>query len=156
MHQQSFGIDTLAFSFFNVYGPLQRAGHVYAAVIPCSWTRCCAASRCRSTATVRNSRDFTYVGTVCRVLLDAVERRVTDPEPVNLAFGTNTTLLELIQRIESASGLTAEVVHRDPRPGDVKHSQADNSVLRSLFPDVEPVTLEQGLADTLEWFKETS
>ena len=33
-YQQSFGLDTLAFRFFNVYGPMQRAGHVYAAVIP--------------------------------------------------------------------------------------------------------------------------
>src|SRR5690606_25762283 len=29
-YQQSFGMQTLAFRFFNVFGPLQRAGHVYA------------------------------------------------------------------------------------------------------------------------------
>ena len=44
----------------------------------------------------------------------------------------------------------------DPRPGDVRHSQADNAVLRSLFPEVEPVTLDTGLAETVAWFKETS
>jgi UDP-glucose 4-epimerase len=74
---------------------------------------------------------------------------------VNLAFGTNTTLMQLIDKIELSSGLTAEVHHRDFRPGDVKHSQADNTVLRSLFPDVEPVPLEQGLSETIAWFKET-
>ena len=34
--------------------------------------------------------------------------------------------------------------------------EADNAVLRSLFPDVEPVSLDQGLTDTLAWFKEIS
>src|SRR5690606_13862589 len=30
----SFGLSTLAFRFFNVFGPYQRADHAYAAVIP--------------------------------------------------------------------------------------------------------------------------
>jgi UDP-glucose 4-epimerase len=81
---------------------------------------------------------------------------VSDPEPVNLAFGTNTTLLELVAAIESASGLSAEVRHRDPRPGDVQHSQAENTRLRELFPYVTPVPLGQGLRETLNWFKEVS
>ena len=155
-YQQSYGIDSLAFRFFNVYGPLQRAGHVYAAVIPIFVDALLRGESLPINGDGSHSRDFTYVGTVCKVLLDAVERRVSHPEPVNLAFGTNTTLLELIERIEAVSGLAAEVEHRDPRPGDVKHSQAANAVLRSLFPDVEPVPLDRGLADTLAWFKEIS
>ena len=33
-YQASFGLPGLALRFFNVYGPLQTAGHAYAAVIP--------------------------------------------------------------------------------------------------------------------------
>lgn len=61
-----------------------------------------------------------------------------------------------MSRIEHAAGSAAEVVHRDPRPGDVKHSQADNASLRALFPDVSPVSLDEGLAETVTWFKEIS
>jgi UDP-glucose 4-epimerase len=153
-YQQSYGMDTVAFRFFNVYGPQQKAGHVYAAVIPTFVDALLRGESLPVNGDGSNSRDFTYVGTVCRVLLDACERRLSHPEPVNLAFGTNTTLLELVARIEEATGLRAEVQHRDPRPGDVAHSQADNAVLRSLFPDVEPVSLEQGLSETVAWFKE--
>jgi len=155
-YQQAYGMDTLAFRFFNVYGPRQRAGHVYAAVIPVFLEALLRGDALPINGDGSNSRDFTYVGTVCKVLLDAAERRVTHPEPVNLAFGTNTTLLELVSRIEHAAGITAEVTHRDPRPGDVKHSQADNTSLRTLFPDVSPVSLDEGLADTVTWFKEIS
>lgn len=151
--QQSYGMETLAFRFFNVYGPRQRAGHVYAAVIPIFLDALLKGEALPVNGDGSNSRDFTYVGTVCRVLLEAAERKVTHPEPVNLAFGTNTTLLELIQEIESVSGQEAAVVHRDPRPGDVKHSQAKNDSLRSLFPDVKPVTLNQGITETLAYFR---
>ncbi len=155
-YQQGYGMDTLAFRFFNVYGPRQRAGHVYAAVIPVFVDALLRGEALPINGDGTNSRDFTYVGTVCRVLLDAAERRVTHPEPVNLAFGTNTTLLELVDRIEDAAGIPATVEHRDPRPGDVLHSQADNTSLRALFPDLSPVPLEQGLAETVTWFKENA
>ena len=45
---------------------------------------------------------------------------------------------------------------RDARPGGVKPSQANNAVVCSLFPDVESVSLDPGLIDTLAWFKEIS
>lgn len=153
-YQQSYSMKSLAFRFFNVYGPRQRAGHVYAAVIPTFIDALMRGEPLPVNGDGSHSRDFTFVGTVCRVLLDASERRLSHPEPVNLAFGTNTTLLELIAKLEAASGMSAEVVHRQPRPGDVKHSQADNTVLRSLFPAVVPISLEQGLAETVAWFKE--
>lgn len=153
-YQQSFGLDTLAFRFFNVYGPGQKAGHAYAAVIPVFLDALLRGAPLPINGDGRHSRDFTYVRTVCRVLLDAAERRVTHPEPVNLAFGTNTTLLELVDRIGRAAGTIASVEHRAPRPGDVLHSQADNSSLLTLFPEVRAVSLEEGLAETVTWFKE--
>lgn len=152
-YQESFGLRTLAFRFFNVFGPLQRAGHVYAAVIPVFMDALLAGRPLPVNGDGSNSRDFTYVGTVCEVLLQAATQGVTHPEPVNLAFGTNTSLLELITLLEQVAGRSAHVLHRDPRPGDVPHSQADNTVLRSLFPEVEPTSLRDGLARTHDWFR---
>jgi UDP-glucose 4-epimerase len=148
----SFGLDTLAFRFFNVYGPLQPAGHAYAAVVPAFID----AARSKLPLTVHGdglqTRDFTYVGTVSEVLTDAVMRRVTSPDPVNLAFGTRITLLELIRMLEHQLGRPVEVQHVEPRKGDVRDSQAAQDRLRALFPDVSPVSLEQGLSETLAWF----
>ncbi|WP_375423621.1 NAD-dependent epimerase/dehydratase family protein [uncultured Friedmanniella sp.] len=153
-YQQSFGLTTLAFRFFNVFGPYQRAGHVYAAVIPKFVDALLADEPLVVFGDGTSSRDFTYVGTVCEVLLAAVRGRVTSPEPVNLAFGTNTTLLNLIAALTEATGLTPEVSFQAPRSGDVPHSQADSTRLRTLFPDVSPVTLTEGLRHTLDWFRE--
>ncbi len=151
-YQQSFGMETLAFRFFNVYGPGQRAGHVYAAVIPTWIDAMLRGEPVWVNGDGSNSRDFTFVGTVCSILLEAAERRVSHPEPVNLAFGTNTSLNELAQLLSEISGLTPDIRHREPRPGDVPHSMADNTSLRSLFPDAQAVDLEKGLRETLDWF----
>ena len=101
------------------------------------------------------TRDFTYVGTVCTVLADAVLRTVRDPRPVNLAFGTRVSLLELIDLVERELGRTLERSHTDPRVGDVRDSQADQAKLRGLFPDVRPVPLDEGLRTTIDWFEST-
>ena len=152
-YQQSFDFDTLAFRFFNVYGPGQRAGHAYAAVIPTFLDAILKGDPVWVNGDGRNSRDFTNVTTVCSILLDAVEGRVSAPEPVNLAFGTNTTLLQLIDEIAQVTGRPVDARHRAPRPGDVPHSQASNDQLRQLFPDVKPVDLQRGLAETWAWFQ---
>ena len=151
--QQSFGLETLAFRFFNVYGPRQMPGHAYAAAIPIFLDNLLSGEALPVNGDGSNSRDFTFVGTVCSTLLDAAERRVVHAEPVNLAFGTNTSLLDLISHIQEVSGLEPEVIHREPRVGDVPHSQADNTSLGSLFPDVQPVSLLEGLTETLAWFQ---
>lgn len=152
-HASSFGLPVLAFRFFNVFGPLQAADHAYAAVIP---TFIAAALRGEPLPVHGDgcqTRDFTFVGTVTAVLADAVRRTVTSPRPVNLAFGTRVSLLELIVLLERRLGRVLSRLHTDPRAGDVRDSQADQTSLRQLFPDVEPATLEDGLAATVEWFE---
>jgi UDP-glucose 4-epimerase len=152
-YASSFGLGVLAFRFFNVFGPLQPAGHAYAAVIPAFVS---AALECRP-LTVHGdglqTRDFTYVGTVAAILADAVERRVTAPAPVNLAFGSRRSLLEVIETLERVLGRPVTVEHVATRAGDVRHSQADDSRLRSLFPGAEPMAFEIGLSKTVEWFE---
>lgn len=152
-YQTSFGLSTLPFRFFNVYGPGQSAGHAYAAVIPAFMDALLNGRPVPVNGDGTQSRDFTFVGTVCDILLEASIKRINSPEPVNLAFGVRTNLLDLIQRMEGITGKTAELEFHDPRAGDVPHSQADNASLRALFPDVVPIELDEGLRITADWFK---
>lgn len=152
-YQFSYGLKSLAFRFFNVYGPLQAADHAYAAVIPKFLDAALGGRAAQIHGDGRQSRDFTYVDTVCAVIHTAVREQVYSPDPVNLAYGTNTTLLELLDEIEGQVGHPVAREHTDPRTGDVRASQADSSKVLKLFPDVEPVELSQGLQATLEWFK---
>jgi UDP-glucose 4-epimerase len=150
-YQSSYGMPVLAFRFFNVFGPLQRPDHAYAAVVPAFVTAALHGQPLPIHGDGRQTRDFTFVGTVCEVITKAVGSTTTSPTPVNLAFGTRTSLLEVVHRLETILDMPLERHHTDPRAGDVRDSQADNGALRSLFPDVTPVSLDDGLQRYVDW-----
>jgi UDP-glucose 4-epimerase len=151
--QYSYGMKTLPFRFFNVFGPNQAPDHDYAAVVPTFIASALRGDPLQINGDGLQSRDFTYVGTVCDVIADAVVQGISHNGPVNLAFGTRTSLMEVITNIEKILDASLIRVHRDERVGDVKHSQADNSVLMSLFPEVVPVSLDEGLRVTVKWLR---
>ncbi|QEU95909.1 NAD-dependent epimerase/dehydratase family protein [Streptomyces kanamyceticus] len=153
-YQHSFGLPVLPFRLFNVYGPGQRADHPYAAVIP-KWISAALAGRpipLHGDGT--QTRDFTYVGTVCDILTEAVLRRVTAFRPMNLAFGARVSLLELLSEIETALGVRTVTERLAPRAGDVVHSQASSVRLRTAFPEVGCVSLREGVQRAADWLCE--
>ena len=152
-YQHSFGLPALAFRFFNVFGPLQAAGHAYAAVVPAFVSAALEGRPLVVHGDGKQSRDFTYVDTVTEVIADAIARGVTSTSPVNLAFGTRTDLLSLIAELETILDMKVTVEHTETRAGDVKHSQADSTRLQELFPDVVPTALPDALRATVDWFR---
>ena len=152
----SFGLPTLAFRFFNVFGPLQGANHAYAAVVPSFVDAALHGRPLTIHGDGKQSRDFTFVDSVTAVLSRAITERVAHAEPVNLAFGTRTTLLELVSEIESILGYDLPRVHVDARTGDVAHSQADSTALEGLFPGVQPVAFPEAVRRTVDWFRSLS
>ncbi|WP_405434290.1 NAD-dependent epimerase/dehydratase family protein [Micromonospora sp. NBC_00617] len=146
-----YGLAVLPFRFFNVFGPWQGAHHAYAAVLPRFITAALAGDPLRVHGDGRQTRDFTFVGSVTAVIVDAIVRRVSTTDVVNLAFGARVSLLDLIAELEDILGHPLPVVHEPPRPGDVRDSQADCTRLRELFPAVRPVPLRTGLERTVSW-----
>lgn len=152
-YRSAFGLPALPLRLFNVYGPRQSAGHAYAAVIPAFVNAALRGERLRVHGDGRQTRDFTFVGTVAEVLVQAVTRRVVSDTPVNLAFGTRTSLLTLIDTLRPLVGAPVEVEHLPPRAGEVRESQADHTRLGALFPLVRPLPLAVGLARTVDWYR---
>ncbi len=150
-HGVSFGLDCLALRLFNVYGPLQRADHAYAAVVAKFVRAALRGEPLPVQGDGAQTRDFTFVDDVVEVLAGAVERRVVCGRPVNLAFGTSTSVNALVALLAGLFGRSLAVVGEPPRPGDVRHSQARADSMRRLFPSVEPAPLATGLRRTIDW-----
>jgi UDP-glucose 4-epimerase len=151
-YQASYDLPTLAFRFFNVFGPAQRHDHAYAAVIPRFVHAALSGEAVVLYGDGQQSRDFTYVDSVCRVVLDALRRSVSHPQPVNLAFGVQADLHTVLAELERILGREIERRYEAPRPADVRHSEADNRLLRELFPDTFPTSRYEGLRATVAWF----
>ncbi len=150
-YQASFGIPVTAFRFFNVYGPYQRPGHAYAAVVPAFLDALIRGVPLPVHGDGHQTRDFTFVGTLVEALVRTIFQRATSTQPINLAFGTRTNLLDLITYIEVVADRSAAISHLPNRMGDVRDSQASNEALRALLPDLEATPLDVGLRETYAW-----
>lgn len=154
-YQATYGLPALAFRFFNVYGPRQRADHVYAAVIPKFIDAALSGKPLTVHGDGLQTRDFTFVETVCETLCLAVTRQVTVDAPINLAYGSPASLLEVIDIIAQQTGIEPVIEHIEPRTGDVRESQADGILLRRHFTSITPTPLVEGIARTVDWFRAT-
>jgi UDP-glucose 4-epimerase len=150
-----YGLEVLPFRFFNVFGPGQPPTHDYAAVVPAFVSAALEGRPMHVHGDGLQTRDFTFVDTVTNTLVDALARRVSGPGPVNLAFGSRISLLGLIAELEHVFERALPVVHDPPRPGDVRDSQADMTRLKTLFPDISPLPLTDGLRATATWMAGT-
>ena len=87
------------------------------------------------------------------MICDAIYRRVSHLEPVNLAFGQKITLLEVISELERILDRKLPIEFQPSRVGDVAQSQANASTLEQLFPNIAPSDFSEGLQATAQWFK---
>jgi UDP-glucose 4-epimerase len=152
-YQAVYNLEVLPFRFFNVYGPGQAAGHAYAAVVPAFIDAALRNQPLTIHGDGLQTRDFTFVDTVVETISKAALEGITSETPVNLAFGTRSSLLDVASIMEGILGTTLRREHVEPREGDVRDSQAASDSLRALFPDVKPVGLDHGISRTIDWFQ---
>ena len=79
--------------------------------------------------------------------------RYDSSEPVNIGTGVETTIRELAEAISRQAGFEGETVWDDSRPDGQPQRYLDVSRARERFGFEARVTLDEGLARTVEWFK---
>lgn len=141
-----------AFRFFNVYGPRQDPGSPYSGVISVFLDRASRGQPLVVHGDGGQTRDFVYVKDVVDVLTRALEG-TGDEEghmPVtNIGRGVAVSITELAHAAVEATGTrTPRVEHSEARPGDVRHSLADITLLRKRFDNVPSTSLRDGLGAT--------
>ena len=154
-YSNSFALSVSTFRFFNIFGPWQRPDHEYAAVIPKWISKCLAGDEIEIFGNGEQTRDFTYVTTVVQVIVNCISNKVLHPEPVNLAYGNNISLNQVVGLLKNTFP-TLKVKYLTPRNGDVLHSENDPGLLKTLYPDITVDKFENSLQKTIDWFKNLS
>jgi UDP-glucose 4-epimerase len=150
---RSYGLETVALRYFNVFGPRQDPQGAYAAVIPRFITALLAGESLTLYGDGGQSRDFTYVENVVRGNLLAAESPRAAGRVLNLASGRSYSLLELIASLERLTGRAAEVRREPPRVGDVRDSLADITLARDLLGYEPSIDFHEGLRRSLAWYR---
>lgn len=148
-----YGLETVSLRYFNVFGPKQRPDSAYAAVVPLFVRALSRGERPVIHGDGHQSRDFTFVEDVSEANLAAAAAPagVAAGEAFNIAAGHSHSLLELLETLGHLIGTIPRPVHTEPRPGDVRHSQADVDAARQALGFEARVSFEEGLRRTVEW-----
>jgi UDP-N-acetylglucosamine/UDP-N-acetylgalactosamine 4-epimerase len=155
-YHAAYGLETVGFRFFNVFGPRQDPRGAYAAVIPCWISQMQQGEAVYINGDGGHTRDFCYVGDVVQALLlgSTTHQSECFGRAFNVGLGRATDLNLLFSTIRSlvqqATGRNVpEVIHRQPRAGDIRHSCADTTqVVNALGFDPEH-SLMEGLRLTI-------
>lgn len=158
VYAKTYGFKTIGLRYFNVFGQRQDPNGAYAAVIP-KWT----ADMIKGEDIFINgdgetSRDFCFIeNTVQMNILAACADEEAKGKVYNVAVGDRTTLSELCNMIKTTLknqkiDVKSEIIYRELRNGDVRHSQADISLAEKLLMYRNIVKIDEGIKETVSWY----
>lgn len=151
-----YGFETVTTRYFNVFGPRQDPGSPYSGVISLFSTAILERRQPTIYGDGEQTRDFTYVTNVVDGVLRASEAPNVAGEVINVATGGRISLNRLLRVMNGIVGTDIQPIYKEPRAGDVRDSQADIGKAKTLLGYEPSVSLEEGLARTLEWSRAES
>jgi len=155
VYARAYGLQTVIFRYFNVYGPRQRADSPYSGVIARWCTAAGAGEPCRIFGDGGQTRDFVSVHDIAAANLLALTRSPAHPLPFTwgdvytVATGRSVSLNELLDDLQTAAGHPIERSYEPARAGDILHSAGRSTRVQALGWRAQ-TPLVQGLAELLQ------
>lgn len=152
-YRASYGLETVALRYFNVYGPRQIMND-YSGVITVFTNQLLR----HETPTVhgdgQQTRDFVHVKDVAQANLLAMESKNAVGGIFNVATGNSITVLRLLEILKSITK-TTEILHKfgPQREGDIKFGFTSIDKIKSLGY-VPKISVDEGLVDVVEYLRE--
>jgi UDP-glucose 4-epimerase len=142
-------LNTACLRYFNVFGPRQDPKSAYAAAIPIFVSRAVSNGLISIYGDGEQTRDFVYVKDV--VAANAFMSQNSHTGVFNVAYGSATSINDLVNLIIKITGSKSSVEHKPARPGEIKHSLA--SIGKLLSTGFKPTSdFNAGLKTTVEYF----
>ncbi|MGY4826302.1 NAD-dependent epimerase/dehydratase family protein [Stutzerimonas chloritidismutans] len=149
-YRRQHGLEPVVFRFFNIFGPRQDPSSPYSGVISIFTERAQKGLPIAVFGDGEQTRDFLYVADLVEVLVQALESPEAVEGAVNVGLNQATSLNQLLAAIGDVLGGLPKVSYQAARPGDIRHSRANNARLVQRYRLPEPPTrMREGLAKLL-------
>jgi dTDP-L-rhamnose 4-epimerase len=149
---RAYGIPTVAFRYFNVYGPRQALSNPYTGACAIFSSRLLNDQRPLIYEDGDQSRDFVSVHDIVQANLLALTSAGADYQVLNVGTGRATSIRYIAEVISEGLGKKIEPELTDQfREGDIRHCIADISKAKRMLGYEPKVALEDGLSELLGW-----
>jgi UDP-glucose 4-epimerase len=148
--QLAYGLPFTALRFSNVYGPFS----LHKTSVVAAFVRQTLTGRpITINGDGRQTRDFVHVDDLVGGIVAALATLPDAPRLVQIGSGVETSVLELVDALERATGGSLTRVHGPTRPGDVSHNVSDIASARAELGYEPKIGLADGIAATVRWFE---
>ncbi len=150
-----YGLETVVFRYFNVFGPYQDPTSHYSGVLAIFCRRMLAGQQPTIYGDGEQSRDFTYIDNVVHgnLLAAAAPAEKASGRMMNLATGARITLNGTFEILRELTGFKGDPAYAPARSGDIRHSLADIRLAGELLGYRPQVDFREGLRRTVEWYR---
>jgi UDP-glucose 4-epimerase len=147
----SYGLKTVSLRFSNVYGPYS---YHKASVVAKFFRHVQLGRPLTIFGDGEQTRDFLFVGDLCRAISAALEAPVPFGQAIQLGSGRETTINHLVQLLREVVGAERfpGVVHAPSRAGEVRRNSVSIARAQQFLGFSPGTELRSGLQQTWEWF----
>lgn len=155
MFYHLYGLETVSFRYFNVFGPRQSFDSPYSGVIAKFCTLMLEGKAPTIFGDGKQSRDFVSIRNVVEANLLGAEgpANMVAGRVFNIGTGSSINLLDLLDELNRLTNQNLQANFGQARAGDVRRSQADISAARAGLGYDPKVTWQQGLKETLDFYR---
>ena len=152
VYAKLYGMHITGLRFFTVYGPWGRPD-----MAPMLFSK--AITSGEAIKVFNNgelSRDFTYIDDIIEGIvrvIDTIPQEESPAEIYNIGYGSPIQLMEFISTLEDALDTKANIQMMPMQKGDVYTTYADTTKLERNMGYKPVVTLQEGIAKYVEWYK---
>jgi GDP-L-fucose synthase len=157
-YRQQYGFNSIYLLPVNLFGPGDNFSPEASHVIPALIKKCFDAIRDnKKSITVWGSgkatREFLYVDDAARAIVSAAEQ-YDKSDPVNIGAGFEISIKELVELIVKLTGFKGEIVWDPSQPDGQPRRCLDTQKAKKEFGFQAQVTLAEGLAKTIDWYRQ--
>ena len=152
---RTYGLPWTTLRPFNMYGPNSHWQGARGELIPKLIVRAMNHQPLVLFGDGGQTRDFVYVEEAAHALLLAAEHPACVGETLNFCAGVETPIRRIAELVCGHFGLDPEsaITYQPARTGDVRRHRGDNTRFRARFGSGPPISIEEGLARTVDWFR---
>jgi len=155
MYHKEFGVDVVILKWFNVYGSRQSLTE-YQKAVPTLIVQALKGEPLLVYGSGEQTADFIYIDDAIEAAVRAAEMPGCSGKVIEIGSGAETTINHLAGLIIQLTGSKSVIKHVPMRVGETKYTRIKSNIenMKKLLDFTPKTALEQGMAKTIEYYKE--